>query len=556
MKSSLSINSVSFAFAKRDLIAAITIVMMAIPQGMAYAVIAGLPPIYGLYTCLLPLLIYPFFSSSQFLSVGPTAILSILLVSGLSGHATIMTPEYISLAIFVSLLAGIIQIGMSLLKMGFLANFLSHPVLVGFTSAAAVIIIVSQLKYALGISLERSSTIIETLTALGKNISATNVYSVALFLMSLIGILFFKKFKKSFPAALVCIVLGSLAVYFFQLADEVAIIGDVPSGLPSIMNPIEFDSAMILSLLPLAGVISFISFVESLAIAKSLDGKDGHYVVDADKELLGLGMSKFVGAFFQAFPSTGSYSRSAINEDAGAKTGLSSVFAALIIGLSLLLFTKAFYYIPYPVLAAIIISAVIKLFDYKTTKKLFNTDRGDCWVLIITFLATILLGVLTGITTGIILSILVVLKKVSTPHFAVLGKIDDSGIYRNVDRFDQAVVEDKVLIIRYDDDIFFGNANHFFDSIIAEIMQAPSTKILVLDMSSISNIDSTGIIQLRILLEQLKKKQIKLHISGPKGPLRDRLKEEGISALIGDSNIHLSIEKSMKRINETSFTGF
>ena len=529
-----------------------TVVMMAIPQGMAYAVIAGLPPIYGLYTCLIPFLIYPFFSSSPYLSVGPTAILSIFIVSGLTSHANVMTPEYISLAILVSLLAGVIQIGMSFLKLGFLVNFLSHPVLVGFTSAAAVIITVSQLKHAFGLMLERSSSILATLADIGKNISATNKYAIAFFLISLLGIMLFKKIKKSFPAALVCIVAGSAIVYFFQLEKELAIIGDVPSGLPSFKNPLESDLSVIVSLLPLAAVISFISFVESLAIAKSLDGKDGNYVVDADKELMGLGVAKFVGAFFQAFPSTGSYSRSAISEDSGAQSGISSVYAALIIGLSLLLFTKAFYYIPYPVLAAIIISAVIKLFDYKTAKKLFSSDRGDFWVLVITFLATILLGILPGITTGIILSILVVLKKVSTPHFAVLGKIDDSGIYRNVNRFDQAEVKDEVLIIRYDDDIFFGNANHFFDSIITEIMEAPSTKILVLDMSSISNIDSTGIIQFRILLEQLKKKQIKFHIAGPKGPLRDRLKEEGIYEIIGDSNIHLNVEKSMRRINEIS----
>jgi len=548
LKSPIQINLTNFSYLRQDFIAAVTVVMMAIPQGMAYAILAGVPPIYGLYTFLIPLLIYPLFSSSKYMSVGPTAIVAIIMVSGLSDRAEVMSTEFIQLSILVALMAGLIQMTMSFLKMGFLVNFLSHPVLKGFTSAAGVIIIIGQLKYALGIHIERTPNLFGTIRELIKNMSSSSLYAIGLFIFSLIGILAFKKIRQAFPAALVFIVIGSLFVNFFNLASRVPIIGEVPSGLPSLINPVIMDYTVIVSLLPLAGMISFISFVESLAIAKSLDGKEGKYEVDADKELLGLGMAKFVGAFFQAFPSTGSFSRSALNDDAGAKTGTSSIIAGVLVGVSLLLFTKAFYFIPYAVLAAIIIGAVIKLVDYKTAMHLFKTDRGDFGVMMITFLATLSFGVLAGITTGIVLSILWILRKVSDPHYAVLGKIDDSGIYRNVNRFDQAIVDDNVLIIRYDDDIFFGNANHFFDSILSEIEQLPSTKILLLDMSSISNIDSTGVIQLRILIQQIKMNNITLHVAGPKGPLRDRLILEGIYKLIGKDNIHLSIDHSMRKL--------
>jgi SulP family sulfate permease len=548
LKSAQPINPISFKYFKQDSIAAITVVMMAIPQGMAYAVLAGVPPIYGLYTFLIPLLIYPLFSSSKYMSVGPTAIVAIIMVTGLCDKASVMSAEFIQLSIMVSLMAGIIQMGMSFLKMGFLVNFLSHPVLKGFTSAAGVIIIIGQLKYALGVQIERTQNLLGTITELIKNIQSSSIPAIGLFVCSLIGILFFKKIKKAFPAALIFIVIGSLLVFILKLEAEVPIIGDVPSGLPSVINPLVLDSAVFISLLPLAGVISFISFVESLAIAKSLDGKEGKYEVDANKELLGLGMAKFIGAFFQAIPSTGSFSRSALNDDSGAKTGLSSIIAACLIGISLLLFTKAFYYIPYAVLAAIIIGAVYKLIDYKTAVHLYNTDRGDFWVMIITFLVTLSFGVLTGITTGIALSLLLILRKVSAPHYAVLGKIDESGIYKNVNRFEEAIVNDEILIIRYDDDIFFGNAIHFFDSILSEIENMPSAKILILDMSSISNIDSTGIIQLRILIQELNSNSMSLHIAGPKGPLRDRLQSEGIYDLIGIQNIHLTIAKTMQAL--------
>jgi len=531
-----------------DFIAALTVAVLIIPQGMAYSVLAGLPPIYGLYACLVPLLIYPFFGSSPFLSVGPVALVSVLLLGSLCLFAEPMSPEYIQLAIIVSLMAGIMQILLSVFKMGFLVNFLSHPVISGFTSAAAFIIIISQLKHFFGVELERSTGVMNNVTGLFQNIAKCDFSALSLSAGSLIGIIVLKKIWKPFPSALFFIILGSCAVYFLKL-DTVNIIGEVPSGLPSFNIPMPTDFSIIPKLIPLSIVICLISFIESLAISKSLSAKHDGYPIDPDQELLALGLAKVGGAFFQAFPNTGSFSRSAINESSGAKSGWSSIIAALLIALSVLFLTKLFYYIPYPVLAGIIIAAVMHLIDIKTAKHLYHSDRNDFYVLASTFFFTLGLGVQLGIIIGIILSMLIIIKRTARPHTAVLGKIDDDGNYRNIERFNKAETDEDILILRYDDEIFFGNAEHFFNTVLAEFRSRPEVETIVLDLSSVSNIDSTGIIQFKILVELLHKNHIDLHLSGLKGPVRDRLQLEGIYEMVGLDNIHLSIEHTMEKVD-------
>lgn len=516
---------------------------------MAYAVLTGVPPIYGLYASLIPLLVYPLFGSSPFLSVGPVAIVSILMATGLSQFAEPMSAEFIQLAIFVSLGAGVIQFLLAKINAGFLINFLSHPVLAGFTSAAAVIIIISQLTHVLGISIGRFSNIFLTFKEIGQHISEASILSILLFAMTLFGILFLKQVRKSFPGAILFILISSLLIFFAGLESEIKIIGEVPSGLPHFTSPFITDLDMIISLLPLCLVVSFISFVESLAIAKSLSSKQKNKTIDPNRELLGLGLAKIFGSFFLAFPNTGSFSRSAINESAGAKTGFSSIITACLIALSLLFLTSLFYYIAYPVLAAIIVSAVLKLIDYREAKHLFQNDRGDFWVMMSTFITTLLFGVQFGIFAGIGLSLFLILKNVSRPHVAVLGKVDHSGIYRNIERFDQAITDEEILIIRYDDDIFFGNADHFYNTIMNKISQHSKTKHLILDMSSISNIDSSGINQFKILIKNIQAANLLIHLTGPKGPLRDRLSQEGIIELLGRENFHMTIEKSIQSID-------
>jgi len=466
----------------KDFIAAITVSVMIIPQAMAYSVLAGFPPIYGLYACLVPLLLYPLFGTSPFLSVGPVALVSILLAGGLCLLAEPFSAKYIQLGLLVALIAGVFQCLLAVFKLGSLVNFLSHPVLSGFTSAAAVIIIASQATTLLGIEVERSSSIIGMCRSLFYKISELDLMSSVIGVVSLVFIIGLKKIRKSLPAALLIVVLMSILVYFLKL-ESVRVVGEIPSGLPSFLNPITLDVNTIIKVLPLSIVIGLVSFVESMAIAKSLGSKHGVYKYHSDRELWALGLSKIGGAFFQAIPNTGSFGRSAINESAGAKTGWSSIFAAVIIGVGLLLFTEVFSYIPYPVLAALVISAVIKLIDIKEIKHLYSRDKSDFWVLLITLLVTLTLGVRTGIIVGIILSIIMLLKEVSTPHIAVLGKIDSTGIRK------------------------------FYQ-----------------------------------LIHSLHKNNISIHFAGAKGSLRDRLKEEGIIAALGQENQHMTIERAMEKI--------
>jgi len=532
-----------------DLIAALTVAVMIIPQCMAYSVLAGFPPIYGLYACLVPLILYPIFGTSPYLSVGPVALVSILLAGGLCLYAKPFTEEYIRLGLVVSLLAGLFQVLLAAFKMGSLVNFLSHPVLSGFTSAAAIIIIMSQIPSLLGIEVERSASIVGIVKNLFSNLGKIESTSALVGCGSLAVIVLLKKIRKKFPGALLVVILSSLAVYLLNL-NSVRIVGDIPSGLPSFYNPVKLDYKELWMLVPLSIVIGLVSFVESMAIAKSLGSKNGIYKYHSNQELLALGASKIGGAFFLAIPNTGSFGRSALNESSGAKSGWSSIFASVIVGIGLLFFTKVFSYIPYPVLAALIISAVMKLIDFNVIKHLFSHDRSDFGVLLFTLLMTLFLGVRVGIMSGIILSIIMLLREVATPHIAILGKINDDGIYRNIKRFEEAEVEEDVLIIRYDNDIFFGNAEHFFDTVESELSIRPKTKHIILDLTSVTKIDSTGIIKFHQLIDILKNNDIDVRLAGAKGPLRDRLKSEGVISKIGSDHQNMTIDRAMTMIKD------
>ncbi|MEL6989042.1 MAG: SulP family inorganic anion transporter, partial [Bacteroidota bacterium] len=430
-----------------------------------------------------------------------------------------MSEEYIQLALLVSLLAGGIQLLLAGIRAGILVNFLSMPVLSGFTSAAALIIITSQLKYFFGIDIDRGSNTFNNIQLFFEKLSATNSLNLIFSISSLTILLLFKKFFRKIPIALILVVISTALVYYLKWDKQLEVIGTIPSGLPSFSSPVILDKEIILKLIPLSIVIAVISFIESMAIAKSIGAKKGEYFINANQELLGLGLSKIIGSFFQAFPNSGSFSRSAINESSGAQSGWSSIMAAIIVGISLLLFTKLFYYIPYALLSAIIIAAVIKLIEIKKAIHLFKTDKGDFLVMIVTFLLTIGLGVQIGIISGIILSLLLIIRKASAPHYAVLGKVDSSGIYKNIKRFSQAEINHDIMIFRYDDDIFFGNTQHFFTTIFEELDKQPQTTHLILDLSSVNNIDSSGIEQIKILLKLLINKGIAVHLANPKGPL-------------------------------------
>ena len=532
-----NLKNYSFSKLQGDLMAGITVAVMLIPQGMAYAMLAGLPPIYGLYAGLVPLLTYPLFGSSRHLSIGPAALVSILVLSGLGDFANPMSPEFINLAILTAFVAGVIQLGLAIFRMGFLVKFLSNAVLDGFTSAAAIIIGLSQIKNILGLDLGRTSTVIDTIENLLWNLHTTHMPTFMIGLASVVFILICKKVKRSFPSALVVVILGTFCVYYFQLHEKgVPIVGYVPAGLPMFQMPdLYFDS--IKTIFPSAVIICLISFIESLAIAKAVAGKNENYPIDANKELMGLGFSKILGSFFQAYPTTASFTRSVINDSAGAKTGLSSIFSACIIGLTLLFLSTSIYYLPKAVLAAIVIAAVIGLVNISKAKFYYKTSKHDFWVMIITFTTTLFLGVQSGILLGIILSIGYILHRSSKPFYAVLGYLEGTTVFRNIARFPDAKQREDLLIIRFNASIYFGNSEYFREIIWSEIRQrTPKITYLVLDFSSIPTIDASGLQMFDQIINELHKDQITLVLTNVQGPTRDRLTLAGLLDKIGIHN--------------------
>ena len=530
---------------KHDLFAGLTVAILLVPQGMAYAVLAGMPPIYGLYAAFMPLLIYPLFATSKHLSVGPVALISIILFGGLSELALPGSIEFIELALLTAMLAGLIQLLLAWFKLGFLVNFLSQPVIYGFTAAAATIIIFSQLKSVLGITVPRSTNIIQTMYQLITHVHEAHLITMLIGFVTMISILVLKRIKKSIPAGILAVVIGTALVYFFQLHETgLQIVGEVPSGLPSFsVDFIRLEN--ILSVLPLSFVICLISFIESLAISKTIAAKNGDYYISADRELLGLGVGKFIGAFFSAYPSSGSFSRSAVNDEIGAKSGFSSIFAAVFIMIILLFLTPLFFYLPLPILGAIVITAVYKLIDINYAKNLLKFDKKDFYVYITTFTLTLLLGVQEGVVAGIVLSIILIIQKTATPHYAVLGNLPGTRSFRNVKRYENAVTRPDVLVMRYDQDLYFGNTDHFYDSILKEINAREGIKTVILNSSAIGFIDSTGLSKLKLLLAVLKTKGITLLFTHVRGPIRDKFLKTDMWEIIGKENLYLSINDAM-----------
>lgn len=531
---------------RQDIMAGITVAVMLVPQGMAYAMLAGMPPIYGLYGGLVPLLLYAILGTSRQMSIGPVAISALLVLAGVSQIAEPMTPEYISLVILTGLLVGVAQMLLGVFRLGFLVNFISHPVIVGFTSAAAIIIAISQLKDLLGIYIPRFSHVYETVHYASNHFSETNWITVALCLGSIILILILKKINKTLPGALLVVVLGTLLVYFIgEERMAVDLIKDVPQGLPTFQMP-EMSLETIQKLYPTIFTVTIICIVESIAIAKVLQSKHGDYQIRADQELIALGVSKIGGAFFQSIPTSGSFTRSAVNNESGARSGFASIFTAALVGLTLVFLTPLFYYLPKAILAAIILLSVKSLFDWEEAMHLWHTHRSDFYMMLATFTVTLGLGIEEGVLAGVVLSIFMVLYRSSKPHIAILGKLPESINYRNIDRFGTANQPEDVLVIRFDNQLYFGNAS-YFQEMIQEIVneREVKTKMVLLDASSIYDMDSTGLHTLEELQKYLGSKNITFYISGMIGPVRDFVIRSGFVDQMGAQNYFLNIHQGV-----------
>lgn len=536
-----------------DFSAGLTVGVMLIPQGMAYALLAGLPPIYGLYAATIPVMLYVLLGTSRQLSVGPTATSSLLTAAAIQSLALTGDEMSINIAIMLAFMVGVIQLALGLLRMGFLVNFLSNPVVSGFTSASALIIGFSQFKHLLGVSAPNTNYVHEIVIALAKNVGNINWITVCIGLVGIILVRYTKKITEKIPGALVAVAIGILVVWGLGLQQQgVAIVGTIPDGLPQIgMFYWNWEQAKLL--FPFALSISLVGFVESIAIAKAIQNKHRSYQVLPNQELVALGVSKIGGAFFQSFATTGGFSRTAVNDRAGAKTNLAGMLSATLILLTLLFLTPLFYYLPQAILASVILAAIFSLVEVKEARRLWQTDRRDFVMWLITFVATLTVGIQEGILLGASVSIAAIIYRTVNPHIAVLGRIGNTLHYRNVRRFDNLEQRPDVLVIRIDADLYFANSQSIKESVEALInSKGEALRLLVFCAESISGIDSTAAQMLEDLHKKCHTKGITFYWSAVKGPVRDKLFSSGFIAQIGEENMFLGIQDAIDAFDKTT----
>jgi len=521
-----------------DLTAGLIVTVMLIPQSLAYAMLAGLPPEVGLYASVLPLIAYALFGTSMTLAVGPVAVASLMTASALAPLATAGTAEYITLAVLLALISGVLLFTAGLLRLGFLAYFLSHPVISGFISGSAVLIAIGQLKSLLGVALP-SGSIIDTVAALATSIDKVNPVT-AMIGGTAIAFLLFARLRLA-PLLIALGMPARLAEMMTRLAPMVAVIGAtlyvvqsgvdrtanvsivgaVPSGLPALGLPALEWSQLNGLWLP-ALLISLVGFVESVSVAQSLALKRGQRI-QPDRELLGIGAANIASAFSGGYPVTGGFARSVVNFSAGAHTPAAGVISALLMTMVIAGMTGWFHYLPHTVLAATIIVAVSSLIDVDTLKEAWRYDKADALSLLLTFSGVLLLGVEEGILLGVALSLAVLVWRSSHPHMAVVGRVPGTEHFRNVDR-QQVETLPGLIALRIDESLYFANAHMLEEKVEALLRAQPQTRGVLLIMSAVNQLDATALGVLTDLEKNLASRNICLHFSEVKGPVLDRIR--------------------------------
>lgn len=518
---------------KGDFFAGITVAIILIPQGIAYAMIAGLPPIYGLYCALVPQVVYAIFGSSYQVAIGPVSMDSLIVATGVSALALSGSESYIAIAILLGLIVGVIQFLMGVFRLGFVVNFLSRPVLSGFASAVALLIGLNQFENLLGINLPQSGQAHILIRDIFEQLPSFNTNTAVIGVAASFIIYIARKINKKIPNSFIVVALGILVIKIFgnQLAD-VPIVKGIPSGLPSFSIP-SVDITLVRELLPTAITLVMIGYLELISIGKTLETKQDQYQVRPNQELIALGLSNVFGSFFKSYIVTSSFSRSAINQEAGGKTGISAFVSVAMVIITLLFLTPLFYHLPKAVLAAIIIVAVFNLIQINEAKRLFEVNKFDFWLMIITFIATSVLSVEYGILTGVALSLVVLIFRTSRPYVVELGKVPNSNFYRNKERFNEVIVDNEILVFRFDAQLFYANSNFFRETLEKMVKEKEKElKLIVLDAESINRVDSTGTDMLKERILYYKRKGIRFYFAGVKGPVRDALFRGGLLNII------------------------
>ncbi len=519
-----------------DAVAAMIVTIMLIPQSLAYALLAGLPAHVGLYASILPLVAYTIFGTSSALAVGPVAVVSLMTATAIGGLGITDPDALIAAAAMLALLSGVILVVMGLLRLGFLANFLSHPVISGFISASGLIIALSQFKHLLGVQAS-GHTLIELVGALVSKLDQINTPTLIMGVLAT-GFLFWVRkglqpllkamglgarmaglLAKMGPVAV--IIATIVATKGFDLNQHgVAIVGEVPQGLPSLSLP-GFNADLWGALAGSALLISIIGFVESVSVAQTLAAKKRQRIYP-DQELIGLGASNLASAVSSGFPVTGGFSRSVVNFDAGAATPAAGAFSAIGIALATMFLTPFLYYLPKAALAATIIVAVLSLVDFSILRRTWVYSKADFTAVFLTLVGTLALGVEIGVSLGVVASILLYLMKTARPHIAIVGQVGESEHFRNIERH-QVRVWDDLLSIRVDQSLYFANARSLEDFVTAHLADHPKIKHVVLQCSAVNEIDASAIESLEAINEKLASMGVDFHLSEVKGPVMDRL---------------------------------
>ncbi len=538
---------------REDIIAGITVSLVAIPQALAYAQLAGVPPYYGLYASFIPTIIGVLFGSSALLSTGPVAMTSLLTAASIAPLAAAGSEQFYTYAILLALISGLIQIGFGLARMGVLLNFLSHPVLMGFINAAALIIAISQIPAFLGISIKQSKHLLVDTWNVLLNFDSLHGMSLAFGLVAFALLYFFKKVFPKLPGVLITVGFLTWVSYLVGFAAHGGrVVGEIPTGLPSLTVP-SFEWAAIRDLLPAAFVVALISFVEAMSSCKVIAMKT-RTRWDENQELIGQGLAKVTAAFCQSMPCSGSFSRSAINLASNARTGLSSLVSASFVLLTLMFFTGALYHLPKPVLAAMIMMAVANLVNFKSIQYAWQASKDDGSAAIATFFSTLLFApnIQNGILTGIILSLVLFLYRRMRPRIIVTIGLHPDGTLRDAGRFNLPSLPPQIGALRFDSSLLFFNVAYFEDAVLKLMRNNPDAKYILIAGHGINHLDGSGVEIISSLARHLRESGITLVFSGLKMQVLDVMERTGIIKAIDEQNIYstdkIAVESLQKRI--------
>ncbi len=546
-----------------DLVAGLIVAIVLVPQSIAYAMLAGLPAQVGLYAGVLPLAIYAVWGSSSSLAVGPVAIISLLVGSALSQLAIVGSSQYIAYAVTLALLVGLIQAGMGLLRLGFVVNFLSHAVLSGFTSAAALVIVASQLKHILGIDIARGQPFFQLVRQLLGQVTNANPATVMLGVSGILLLLAFHYFGERVFRALrlpsvwslalskigpfAAVVAGALATKTARLDRElgVAVVGNIPAGLPRWSLP-STDLQVWRLLLPTALAIALMGFLGSYAVAKVLAARSRERV-RANQELLALGLANLGAAVTGALPVAGGFGRSMVNFSSGARSRLASLTTATLLVVTLAFLTPLFFYLPRASLAAIIIVAASKLIDVSAVRRFWNYSKADALALLGTFTSVLLVGVEEGILVGATFALVLHLWRTTQPHMAIVGRVGTSEHFRNVLRH-SVHTWPELLLVRIDESLYFANVQRLVERLLRAVSEKPKVEHLVLIASAVNFIDGSALETLDSMIGELRTAGVTLHFAEVKGPVMDRLERTTFLDHMGHGRVFLSTQEAVSEL--------